>query len=106
MNLTAIIEEENRRLLLQEQEKDKNMQQQQAQDSKQAAEDESAIDEAAGGKKRKARLNDPKETQRQMEMQARLQLEKINSKRQDTIDTIDFLAGSTTGGAAKKGTEF
>lgn len=41
-----------------------------------------------------------------MEMQARLQLEKINSKRQDTIDTIDFLAGSTTGGGAKKGAEF
>ena len=39
-------------------------------------------------------------------MQARLQLEKINSKRQDTIDTIDFLAGSTTGGGAKKGAEF
>jgi hypothetical protein len=37
-----------------------------------------------------------------MELQARLQIEKINSKRQDTIDTIDFLAGGTTGGAGKK----
>ena len=41
-----------------------------------------------------------------MEMQVRLQQEKINSKRQDTIDTIDFLAGSASGAAAKKGTEF
>ncbi len=31
-------------------------------------------------------------------------MEKINSKRQDTIETIDLLAGSTA--AAKKGTEF
>lgn len=106
MNLTAIIEEENRRLIIQEQEKDKTIQQQQqAQDSKQT-EDESTIDEAAGGKKRKVRISDPKEAQRLQEQQARLQMEKINSKRQDTIDTIDFLAGSTSGAAAKKGSEF
>jgi hypothetical protein len=34
-------------------------------------------------------------------------MEKINSKRQDTIDTIDFLAGGTSGAAGKKaGGEF